>query len=141
MRLSGEILAAKNAAKSGVVRREKRKIVIPDKHFAPVIFNVTHVCEASGTIEASKRKTLLTRANTKRPTRAAVLRRINPPGPCGLSRLSSLHSLSSFGREGVPLSKSLSRASKANTCLLLFAAAPFTKVYKLHSESLQKCKC
>ena len=31
----------------------------------------------------------------------------NPPGPCGLSRLGYLSSLSSFGRKGLPLSKSL----------------------------------
>ena len=35
----------------------------------------------------------------------------NPPGPCGLSRLSYLFSLSSFGRKDLPLEISLPRTS------------------------------
>ena len=44
--------------------------------------------------------------------------RLNPPGPCGLSRLSTLPSLSLFGTE-INLSKYLGRRSRTNICFPL----------------------
>ena len=54
----------------------------------------------------------------------------NPPGPCGLSYLGNLSSLSSFGRRGLPLSKSLSSASKLTTLTVLLAVAPSKNIQK-----------
>ena len=62
---------------------------------------------------------------------------VNPPGPCGLSRLSSLPSLSSFGRK-VYLSINFSPGdARPILCFVFFAPAPFTKSYKTRSEGLQ----
>ena len=51
----------------------------------------------------------------------------NPPGPCGLSRLSYFRSLSSFGRKGLPFSESISKDSQPFWLELLVGPRPVEK--------------